>query len=143
MPEYLPAGLFTERSGAAMAWWVSSHDFSQSDSLYAYRLGADADPTTSAIEPVGTLALTVAPNPSMAGTRVAFSLPVESAVSVEVFDVRGRHVRTLANERMAAGPHRIAWTEDADDGRVVAAGVYWLRVSGPGWNATRRIVKLD
>jgi FlgD Ig-like domain len=142
-PSYVPAGLFADHPGGAMAWWVTSRYFSQADSLYAYRLGGDADPNTSVAPDTPIAALAVAPNPSVSAATVSFTLPADAAVSVDVFDVRGRHVRTLASVRMAAGPHSLAWTDDADDGRVVAPGVYWVRLRGPGLNETKRIVKLN
>ncbi len=49
------------------------------------------------------------PNPSRAATRVAYSLPRESAVRVTVRDVAGRKVRTLLDGMQPAGDHTVSW----------------------------------
>jgi len=41
-----------------------------------------------------------------------------------VVNALGQHVRTLVNERMAPGAHRVTWSALDDQGRDVASGVY-------------------
>jgi hypothetical protein len=63
------------------------------------------------------------PNPFNPTTTIAFSLPDERRVRVEVLDVRGRVVRTLADGTRGAGRHTLTFT--ADD---LASGTYFARV---------------
>ena len=82
--------------------------------------------------PAPALALAgVSPQPLPGGVRgvVRLSLPASTHVELALFDVRGARVRTLADERLSAGPHEVAlWTRGAD-GKTLAAGVYFLRLS--------------
>lgn len=78
------------------------------------------------------LGLRAAPNPFNPATTIAFTLPSAATVRVEVFDLRGQHVRTLLSGRREAGPQRVAWDGRGDDGRAMASGVYLVRAAAAG-----------
>jgi hypothetical protein len=61
-------------------------------------------------------------------------------LSLLVYDVRGRLVRTLANGVVPAGQVSFLWDGRGDDGRVQRSGVYLLRMSSEGAGGTARIV---
>jgi hypothetical protein len=64
-------------------------------------------------------------------------------VHLEVFDPRGRLVRTLARQNRDAGEHLVAWDRLSDAGAPVARGVYFVRLRVPRFGAeTRRLVVL-
>lgn len=74
-----------------------------------------------------------APNPFNAGTAISFSLPRQTPVTLEVYDVAGQKVRTLLQGEVAGGPTRLTWDGTDDAGRQAAGGVYFYRlVSGDG-----------
>ena len=68
------------------------------------------------------------PNPFQAGTAVAFRLARPAEVRVAVFDVTGRAVRTLLDERRESGLQEVRWDGRDDQGRSMAAGVYLYRM---------------
>lgn len=70
----------------------------------------------------------VAPNPFNPRTRIAFTLPRDTWVELEIVDVRGRLVRNLVDAAMGAGPHEVTWGGDDDSGRGVGSGVYLIRL---------------
>ncbi len=72
------------------------------------------------------------PNPFNPRVRIGFSLDRASPVSLVVFDLRGRRVRTLVQESRSAGPGSIIWDGTDDSGRAVASGVYTVRFMGAG-----------
>ncbi len=80
------------------------------------------------------------PNPIRTQGRVAFTLPQASHVKLELYDVTGRVVSTLADREFAAGPHDVAWSGRSDAGRALGAGVYWARLDVAGRSLTRRVV---
>jgi flagellar hook assembly protein FlgD len=71
-----------------------------------------------------------------------FALPKTEHVLAAVHDLAGRCVRTLADARFAPGSHRMTWDGRDADGRVVAAGVYFVRLEVAGVAQSRRIVRL-
>ena len=72
-----------------------------------------------------------------------FSLVVPGRVDIEVFDVSGRRVRRLLDAERAAGPGEVTWDGSDGSGARVGAGVYLLRMVGPGIRDTRRVVRLE
>ena len=68
------------------------------------------------------------PNPFNARTVIPYQLPTGSRVRLEIFDVLGRKVRTLASGQRPGGEHRVAWDGTRGDGRAVASGVYLYRL---------------
>jgi hypothetical protein len=69
------------------------------------------------------------PNPAREQAVVSFGLPRPSAVALAIHDVSGRTVRTLAGGPFAAGRHTAVWNLRDDEGRHVARGMYFLRLS--------------
>jgi hypothetical protein len=69
------------------------------------------------------------PNPTRGVTRIDFSLPGVQAVSLDVYDVAGRHVRSLLrDERVDGGTATVVWDGADERGRDVASGVYFVRL---------------
>jgi len=64
------------------------------------------------------------PNPFKGTTEIAFSVPVASTVSLKVYDVNGRLVRSLVDGSVAAGSHRVVWDGRTGAGSQTAPGVY-------------------
>lgn len=83
----------------------------------------------------------VHPNPVRFATSVRLFLPATENVSLAVFDLRGRVVRTLA-ERQPFGPglHEIPWRGDDARGRAVPPGVYFLRLQGAAAAEVRKVL---
>lgn len=72
--------------------------------------------------------LTVSPNPFNPRARVSLFLSERGLIRVEVFDVRGRRVKTLQEGVLPAGNHELIWQGDDDTASPVASGVYWIQL---------------
>jgi hypothetical protein len=79
------------------------------------------------------------PVPFTSETRLAFSLAEPGFVALEVFDVEGRLVSTVARGFYAAGTHQAAW-DGCAGGRQAAAGVYFIRCATAAGSDVRRVV---
>jgi len=91
--------------------------------------------------PVATFRiLALAPNPTPGGATLHFALSRESVVSVLVFDIAGRPVRTLPFSVLAAGAHLVAWDGRLDSGEAAPAGAYYVRLEAGGLVATRALM---
>ena len=75
------------------------------------------------------------PNPFHARTAIEFSLPAAADVELKVYDVGGRLVATLVDERLERGSHQVAF-----DGSRLPAGAYYCRLEAGGSVATREMV---
>ncbi|HSQ75092.1 MAG TPA: choice-of-anchor D domain-containing protein, partial [Bacteroidota bacterium] len=69
------------------------------------------------------------PNPFNASTAIRYGLPGLSAVRLSVFDLLGREVTVLVNERREAGVHEVRF-----DAGNFASGVYFCRLTATGAN---------
>lgn len=86
------------------------------------------------------LAVKAMPNPFNPQTSIVFEMPHRADVAVEIFDARGRAVRTLHRGPLAAGEHTRVWDGRTDQGGTVGSGVYYARVSGGGFASAVRLV---
>jgi uncharacterized repeat protein (TIGR01451 family) len=68
------------------------------------------------------------PNPFRDTARIQFQLPTSGAVTIDVYDVAGRHVTSLMDEEKPAGYHEAVWNGRNSAGTPVPAGVYFYRV---------------
>ncbi len=77
------------------------------------------------------------PNPFNAATTIRYDLPTQSEVVIEIYDLLGRKIETLATELQPAGSHSIVW--DAED---VSSGVYFYRIEAGDYEETHKCVLL-
>ncbi len=84
--------------------------------------------------PAGFRLVQNAPNPFRSRTTLSFELDRPGEVRLEVFDVAGRRVATLAEGRHEAGTHTATW-----DAYGLASGVYVARLTAAGAVETRRM----
>ncbi|MCZ6766894.1 MAG: T9SS type A sorting domain-containing protein, partial [bacterium] len=82
------------------------------------------------------------PNPLNPRTTLSFYLPVKQWVTLALYDVAGRTVRTLVARNMAAGSHTLEWDSLDDDGGRVASGVYFYRLTAGKRTLSRKLVVL-
>ena len=68
------------------------------------------------------------PSGADAGTHIMFQLPVSAAVTVDVFTVGGRRIRSLGEMPCAAGANEIYWDGRDEQGDELANGVYLFRI---------------
>ena len=78
-----------------------------------------------------------APNPFNPETRISFSLPEASEVSLVVYDVQGREVATLVNGWQPAGMHEV--TFNASD---LTSGVYFARLTAGEFQGIKKLLLL-
>ena len=90
--------------------------------------------------PVQLRLVGASPNPFTAGTAIAFELPEALPVTITIFDVNGRLVRTLARRGYAAGRHSVGWDATASNGSRVAAGVYFYSFRAGTHGETRKLL---
>jgi flagellar hook assembly protein FlgD len=69
------------------------------------------------------------PNPFNPTTTISFNLPKNAPVNLEIFNLKGQKVRTLINSELKAGKHNIVWNGLDNNGKPVASGVYFYRLS--------------
>jgi len=80
------------------------------------------------------------PNPFNPVTFIGFYLPRPEVVSLRVYDLAGRLVRTLyQSDFLEAGHHECSWNGQDESGRTVAAGVFCYRLESGSYSETKRM----
>ncbi len=80
-------------------------------------------------------AVSVFPNPFNALANLRLNVPESSEITVQLFDVQGRLVNTLARSRFSAGSHNLQW-----NAANASTGVYFLRVTSPSFTSSSKLV---
>jgi hypothetical protein len=82
-----------------------------------------------------------APNPFHPMTTIRFDMARADRVSLRIYDVLGRLVRTLVRgDLMEAGRHESVWDGRGESGAVVSGGLYFYRLDAGALSRTRRMV---
>ena len=123
----------TEAAYYAVAVWKASSD----DRLETGEYRLEFFQNITDVEDVERLPLLsrlaeVQPNPFNPRTAIHFELARSGQVRVEIFDARGQLVRVLLDELRPAGRHELDWDGIDARGRVVASGVYHVRLATGG-----------
>ncbi len=82
------------------------------------------------------------PNPFNPVTTIEFDLPEPADMTLEVFDVTGRLVRTLVEGHETAGRKQALWDGRDEHGSRVASGVYYCRMAAAGYEKTIKMTLL-
>ena len=98
--------------------------------------------TTKEPKVVNRAELQVGPNPFNPRTTIRYSLPKDGDVSLDIFDVRGRKVKTLVTGRQTAGQHIVNWEGRDGRGNPQPSGVYLVQMRSDSIRLTSRITLL-
>ncbi len=79
------------------------------------------------------------PNPFSDQTTFEYVLPNSSSVRLAVYDVLGRQVRVLVDERQTTGRHTVQWNGRDERGSRMASGVYLVRLLVDGSTKVRKV----
>ncbi len=82
------------------------------------------------------------PNPFNPTTTISYSLPVKSFVTITVYNILGREIRTLISESVDAGHYDIIWDGKAGNGREVSSGIYFYRLDAGSFTDNRKMLML-
>ncbi|MCK4413281.1 MAG: right-handed parallel beta-helix repeat-containing protein [Candidatus Eisenbacteria sp.] len=133
-------GTSMDVSGHADSFFhLTATDFAGNESREATVAGAaaapegDQQPQRFALHPS-------LPNPGASAAVISFDVPVESRVKVRIFDLAGRQVTELLDDRLTPGTYSVPWMGRDGYGTSVASGIYFCRFEADGFAQTRRLV---
>ena len=139
-PEYQLNGLSPNKT---YYWRVSSKNTNGSSSYSSigeFRTGEVTDVSDDQIIPTQFELSQNYPNPFNPTTKISYSLPQSSFVSIKVYDMLGREVRSLISNEMVAGNHSVDWNGDDNNGIKVASGTYVYRITAGDFIAVKKMM---
>lgn len=88
--------------------------------------------------------MSIFPNPFSNSTIISFSISQSENISLGIFDLQGRLIRTLMNESISEGEHTLTWDvrngPDRSGGNEVSDGIYLLKLQTDSEMKTNAIV---
>lgn len=82
----------------------------------------------------------VAPNPTRGRAVIRYSLAADGPVSLTVHDLTGRTVRALCASSAARGAYSVIWDGRDTQGRELAEGVYFVRLTAGSLRQTEKVL---
>ena len=80
------------------------------------------------------------PNPFNPSTKIRFDLPIDSFVSLIVYDINGRVINQLVDDYLKAGSHSITWHGQRSNGLDLSSGLYFYKIEAAGYSKTFKMV---
>ncbi|MDK9701234.1 MAG: T9SS type A sorting domain-containing protein, partial [bacterium] len=77
------------------------------------------------------------PNPFNSSTTISYSLPKSGTVELKLYDLTGREVATLVNQKQQTGSYRVTF-----DGKNLSSGTYFVRMQAGEFVKTQKMVLL-
>jgi len=123
-----------------------------------YDLGTDGTPSDVGIRARATLTLAQSiddkaittpndfvlsqnyPNPFNSATTIDYSIPRQSRVTIDIYNLLGQKVKSLINEIIPAGNYTAIWDGTDSNNRSVSSGVYYYRISAGDMTDTKKLV---
>ncbi len=82
------------------------------------------------------------PNPFNPSTVIGYSIADGANVTLAVYDVSGKLVRTLVNEHQGQNHYQVTWDGRNNAGMAVASGAYFYRLETPTYSETKKLLLL-
>jgi len=82
------------------------------------------------------------PNPFNPRTQFNFALPRQSQVKIDIFNVLGQKIKTLADGEYEAGRYTIDWDGTDENGSATASGIYFYRMNADNFQDTKKLMLL-
>lgn len=84
-----------------------------------------------------SLCLNNVPNPFSRHTTIQFTLPNDAIAILSVFDITGKHLKTILSKKLSKGNHKINWNAEG-----LNEGIYFIRLETTNGIQTRKMIKL-
>ena len=91
------------------------------------------------LTPLLSLHCQVFPNPFSNSSTISFTLSQAQKVSIKIYDVNGRLLKTLANTQFEAGTQQLIWNAKNEKGNPVLSGIYFLRIDAGDYSETKKL----
>jgi hypothetical protein len=117
----------TGSGSAAAEFWV--------DDVFTEELGVEEESNDQLA--MSNRQLSILPNPFIRSTVIQYHVPAKTNISLEIYDITGRTVKTLVSEAKEPGIHKVTWSAEG-----LATGMYFAKlvVDGCGGETKKLIV---
>ncbi|MCD4683103.1 MAG: T9SS type A sorting domain-containing protein, partial [Bacteroidales bacterium] len=83
------------------------------------------------------ISMNIFPNPFSNQTTIEFTLPESELVTLSIFDITGKHLKTILSKKLSKGNHQINWNAEE-----LNEGIYFIRLETNKGIKTMKMIKL-
>jgi hypothetical protein len=94
------------------------------------------------VEPLITALRGNYPNPFNPETTISYSVSTEERVIIDVFNIRGQHVRTLVDTHQKPGNYSVVWNGKDESGKDAGSGIFFYRMVSGSYTSNRKMILL-
>jgi subtilisin family serine protease/PKD repeat protein len=76
------------------------------------------------------------------GTTISFTLKEAGKVTIDIYNLKGQHVKSLVNDSYQAGCHKATWNGRDSKGNKVASGLFFYRMKSGKYSSTKKMILL-
>ncbi len=80
------------------------------------------------------------PNPFNPETKISYSLPHSTDVTLTVYNLAGQRIAELVNKHQQAGSYEVSWNGKTAEGKSGSSGIYFYRLHTDNYSAIRKMV---
>lgn len=113
------------------------------DSFGIYRLSLQVGITENESEPGSNIIYFARPNPAKNKTTIYFGLNASSKVRLAIYDIQGRMIKILTDDKYADGTHQVSWNGLDQYNKPVTSGVYFYQLLTDQEVRTQKLVKVE
>ncbi|MBL8025506.1 MAG: T9SS type A sorting domain-containing protein [Fibrobacteres bacterium] len=115
---------------------------SKGQPTYAFRYSSEPGVVTevNSKSPIA-FSLNVMPNPFVSEISLKYSLVKDGLVSIALYDLKGRIVKTLDHSEKKSGVYNVSWDGRDREGVILPSGIYFAKIVSGNTALTRRIIK--
>ena len=82
------------------------------------------------------------PNPFNSETTISFLIPKISKVEISIYNIKGQKIKTLVNENLQRGHHKILWNGKNENGETVSSGIYFYKMETDNFSEIKKCILL-
>ena len=105
---------------------------------YAFIVGNGSD----AQEIYNTALVGNYPNPFNPKTAISFTLANQSDVKIDIYNIKGQKIVTIANDKFEAGLHNLEWNGKDTNNRKVSSGMYFYKMTTEDYSSVKKMLML-
>ena len=80
------------------------------------------------------------PNPFNPITRITYSIPKESQVTISIFNLLGQKIVDLVSQNVVPGEYSIAWDGTNHSGEAIPSGIYIYSIEADEFQSSKKMV---
>lgn len=111
-------------------------------SLWTLRIDANPTGVDDPLIPQPVQSLSSYPNPFREQTTISFGLKGAAGVKVDIYNLKGQHVRKLLDESKSAGEYQVQWDARDEQGIKVSDGIYLYKIQAGKYSSSKKMILL-